>query len=242
MMDVLVTMAVIALLMTILLPSLAHVRETARRVVCASNVRQIGLGLAMYGDDYRESLPPTAYLNAASGPKWEQMMVLRMTPSEGLNYRGDANYWDGLGILFWHDYLNAPKIFYCPSHRGDHPHERYQPVLNRSTAILSSDIVGNYQYRGVGPNGSTKLWRIEPSNTAIATDGLRSATDFSHRSGANVLRADLSLFWFSDNAGYISDNFERMGAGSGPDRSSAVLDAWEILDNGGNAPPGGSGG
>ncbi|MBX3364597.1 MAG: DUF1559 domain-containing protein [Phycisphaeraceae bacterium] len=239
MIDVLVSMAVIALLMGLLLPSLAIVRETARRVVCASNVRQIGLGLAMYGDDFREFLPPTAYLHVATGPKWEQMMVLRMTPLEGPTYQTNSAYWDGLGMLFWHDYLNAPRIFYCPSHKGEHPYERYTSVLNRNANPLNADIVGNYQYRGVGPNGSNRLWRIEPSFSALATDGLRSVDDFSHRTGANVLRADLSLFWYSDTGGLMTANFERMGAASsGDERSNAVYDAWEILDGGSAASSG----
>ncbi|MCQ6498005.1 type II secretion system protein, partial [Vibrio parahaemolyticus] len=46
--DVLVSIAVIAVLISILMPSLSLVRETTRRLVCSSNIRQHGMGLAMY--------------------------------------------------------------------------------------------------------------------------------------------------------------------------------------------------
>ena len=45
--DVLVSMAVIAVLLGIMLPSLGQVKLIAKRVACASNVRQIGIGLGI---------------------------------------------------------------------------------------------------------------------------------------------------------------------------------------------------
>ncbi|MEM1446020.1 MAG: prepilin-type N-terminal cleavage/methylation domain-containing protein [Planctomycetota bacterium] len=45
--ELLVVISIISLLMGILLPSLSNAREVARAVVCASNMKQLGLGFAM---------------------------------------------------------------------------------------------------------------------------------------------------------------------------------------------------
>ena len=55
--EVLVVIAVIALLVAILFPSLGAARESARRVVCVNNLRQWGVALQLYRGDYNGYLP-----------------------------------------------------------------------------------------------------------------------------------------------------------------------------------------
>ena len=55
--ELLVVIAIIAILAAILFPVFARARENARRASCMSNLKQIGLGLMQYTQDYDEKYP-----------------------------------------------------------------------------------------------------------------------------------------------------------------------------------------
>ncbi len=59
--ELLVVVGIIGLLLAILLPTLSQARIAARATVCLSNMRQLGVGLTMYANDYRLELPLTQH-------------------------------------------------------------------------------------------------------------------------------------------------------------------------------------
>jgi prepilin-type processing-associated H-X9-DG protein len=90
----LVVVAIIAVLVAILLPSLSQARESARRTVCMSNMRQIGLGFAFYLEANNQVLPAGADLSVP------------------------ANWWDCLissNLVPWQ--RNGRHTWMCPSDR-----------------------------------------------------------------------------------------------------------------------------
>ena len=88
--ELLVVIAIIAILASMLLPALARAREQARRAVCISNLKQIGLGIRMYASDYRELYPATCAGTDETVP-------------------------GALGLLYDKGYVTAQKSFLCPS-------------------------------------------------------------------------------------------------------------------------------
>jgi prepilin-type N-terminal cleavage/methylation domain-containing protein/prepilin-type processing-associated H-X9-DG protein len=94
--ELLVVIAIIALLAAILFPVFARARENARRISCASNLKQIGLALHQYSQDYDEMLPPH-----------------RMTVIGGDGTTNTALSWR----LCIYPYINSTQAFLCPSNK-----------------------------------------------------------------------------------------------------------------------------
>jgi len=59
--EVLVVIAIIAILASLLLPALSQAQEMGRRATCASQIRQFGLAATLYDGDYGYMPPTNAY-------------------------------------------------------------------------------------------------------------------------------------------------------------------------------------
>jgi type II secretory pathway pseudopilin PulG len=231
--DILVSISVIAVLLAIMAPSLAGVRETTRKVVCASNIRQIGLGLAMFRDTYRDSYPDSEFAAkfGNANPQPQAMMTLR---------RVDFRNWDGLGHLYDKEFLNTTGVFYCPSHHGHYPKERFSDAWSSGIG----GIVGNYHYRGprtppVPSGNATPLAALTNGGArggddfgggALLADGMATRLDFNHNTGTNVLRADYSVHWYVDTNRSLFLSLSEQLVEDGMDGN--IPRAWETLDDG----------
>jgi len=96
--ELLVVIAIIAILAAILFPVFARAREKARQSSCQSNLKQIGLAVHMYAQDYDETLP-RGYTD-----------LRPLTISGGYIHTPEA----------LHPYINNAQVWQCPSERIDY--------------------------------------------------------------------------------------------------------------------------
>src|SRR4051794_30620129 len=68
--ELLVVIGIIALLMSILMPSLGRARASASLVSCQSNFKQIFTALSMYANDNKGVLPAASWVDAKGAPMW----------------------------------------------------------------------------------------------------------------------------------------------------------------------------
>ncbi len=72
--ELLVVIAIIAVLAAILFPVFAQARAKARQTVCLLNMRQMGLGVLMYAQDYDETFPLAASATATGFLNWHDFV------------------------------------------------------------------------------------------------------------------------------------------------------------------------
>lgn len=78
--ELLVVVAIIALLISMLLPSLQRAREEAKTVVCQSSLRQTLLGVGMYQQEYKGYVPGNLWSEAAWGIKKKDLWFYKLAP------------------------------------------------------------------------------------------------------------------------------------------------------------------
>ena len=191
--ELLVVIAVIAILMAIIMPAARVIREVARRTKCFHNLHQIHGAFMDYTEDYRGCTPHATVLNISSAvqpsrPQYPGMLHNQLRPYV------EAETATG---------ISGPKIFHCPS---DGPEEYYRVRYGSS-----------YQTRGrVGCNNYPKPLTVpvlgqplddfpEPSQTGIVRDGrgwhklsAKGSWTMKTTMGEQVVFLDGHIFYFVD--------------------------------------------
>ncbi len=107
--ELLVVIAIISVLTAILLPVFTSVRAKGRQTVCTSNLRQLGLAIALYAKDNDDIVPlggdpgdihTTEWQTSSGGQYWAQAQQLRPLPE----------------VL--HPYTSSDELWHCPSDTG----------------------------------------------------------------------------------------------------------------------------
>lgn len=88
--ELLVVIAIIAILAAMLLPAMASAKEKSRRVACVSNLRQVGLSVQMYGNDFQQRVPSGLDNNG----EWHSLRINRDTYTNLISYTGNFNIMD----------------------------------------------------------------------------------------------------------------------------------------------------
>lgn len=159
--ELLVVIAIIAILAAILFPVFAQAREAARKSSCSSNLKQIGLGIMQYVQDYDETYPCNWF-----GGLWNTDTLA------GRNYK-------------WMDaiqpYVKNEGIFNCPSDPNTARRYVARERLTANVEGLWGSYATNVAYWDGGPgtppssdtnNNKVSLASLaQPADTIWAADG-----------------------------------------------------------------------
>lgn len=200
--ELLVVIAIVAVLLAVLLPSINRARETARRSVCASNLKQFALASLMYAQENKNDAPDAGgYPLMPAGADWNSYGRYCVDPF--------------LRQKFWVNYgLSNVRVWICPS-GFTQPH----PVRNKyyndkyftlDPALISNSFSDNHwaltpyayfagpnRYVKFAPGGAnqymTKIDKVQRPDMRMMW------TDLLTRPDLNVAYVTTNLFYYANN-------------------------------------------
>jgi prepilin-type N-terminal cleavage/methylation domain-containing protein len=150
--ELLVVIGIIALLISILLPSLNRARESANKVKCGSNMRQIGQAMLLYANENRGLFPRTIY-QANVAPNVTNQGFGALNPFVG-NPCGNNNMAAAMFLLIRTQDI-TPEVFVCPSGNAEKDTYGNAPGVNAQKRSNFTDIKKNLSYSMANPYPNT---------------------------------------------------------------------------------------
>lgn len=148
--ELLVVIAIIAILAAMLLPALSRARESAKRGVCLNNLKQLGLTLNMYAQDWGGWFPYHDHATADSIPNVSLALLTGQTDTSNNSYEGAR-------------YVTNMKLFICPSTRDTASETGFLWVVRQTVTGSATKGSCSYAY-ALNLNDQTH------PNTAIMAD------------------------------------------------------------------------
>ena len=183
--ELLIVIAIIAILAAMLLPALNHARERAQSIQCTSNLKQQGVALSLYVDDYNDQLPPILPTLGGSIEPRTITSGTTLRPGFGAVIRG--GYFGGKGEHITGEY--RPKALKCP---GKLTTLGWEWVDYAVDYILGKDCSGNTGVLVCFNKPYSRLKR-EVIVFCLSAGNWLNAKD--HQDGSNFLKADGSAGW-----------------------------------------------
>ena len=203
--EILIVVAIIAILAAILFPVFARARENGRRASCASNVKQISLGIMQYAQDYDEKLPlfqtSGFAIGTTNGTAWSQQIQ---------------------------PYLNSMQIFQCPSEPNpsaaagtngagytDYGMATYCTIYNGCTSYSTGVALASF----VSPSLSVMVFEMP---NGAANNGYNGCTNWNCSGSANTPGklafagpgADAQIHLAGENVGFADGHVKWMKGAS----------------------------
>jgi prepilin-type N-terminal cleavage/methylation domain-containing protein/prepilin-type processing-associated H-X9-DG protein len=250
--ELLVVIAIIAILAAILFPVFAQAREKARSTSCLSNVKQLGLGMMMYMQDYDESYPLAIatyggnyFQGGYSFPAgWDNPVDPAFEAASNATWSNSVQpYIKNMGILAcpssaktdigWSVGQRKEPGYVSYSYNGILHSYPQAGMVAPADVIMFSELQGKYAYKGVAlsnprlncttaANGCIYTARVGTNACATAPGGGASSSGTYVANSVRLIHSQGQNFGFADGHA----KWRRLGAQVAPANTNASVDPF----------------